>query len=89
MSRSRCYVGYFGVRRDTIHRFTTAFTEGTIYRPFPSDAVKVKIQPTFHGDIQTVIDTLCASNGAKFLTKHGDFLIFYKAREDENDQGSD
>lgn len=75
--------------RDTIHRFITAFTEGTIYRPFPSDVVKVKIQPTFHGDIQAVIDTLCASNGAEFLTKQGNFLIFHKARENEDDQGSD
>lgn len=88
MSRPRCYVGFFGVQRDTIHRFVTAF-DGTIIRPQPTDVVKVKLQPTFHGDVQAVIDALSASNDSQFLKQVGNCLIFYKARYNENKAGSD
>lgn len=87
MSRPRCYVGFFGVGPDTIQRYCTAF-DGTCIRPKPSEVVKVKIQPTFHGDIQTVIDTLSASNDSQFLKQIGNCLIFYKARENEVNAGS-
>lgn len=88
MSRPRCYVGYRGVEPETIHRFVTAF-DGTVIRPFPTDVIKVKLQPTFHGDVQVVIDTLSASNDSQFLKQIGDCLIFYKARDNENEAGSD
>ena len=88
MSRPRCYVGYYGVQPDTLHRFVTAF-DGTIIRPQPTDVVKVKLQPTFHGDVQAVIDALSASNDSQFLKQVGDCLIFYKARDNEDKAGSD
>lgn len=88
MSRPRCYVGYYGLQPETIHRFVKSFN-GTLIRPEPTDVVKVKLQPTFHGNVQSVIDTLSASNGSQFLKQIGDCLIFYKARDNENEAGSD
>ena len=33
------------------------------------DVVRVKVHPTFHGDMQTLIDQLCAAADATFV-KH-------------------
>lgn len=88
MSKSRLYIGFKGLTPHTIHRFCTAF-DGTVIRPHPSDVIKVKVQATFKGDLDSVIQTLCASNNSEFLTKRGEFLIFYKARRNENEAGSD
>lgn len=88
MSKARLYIGFNGLTPHTIHSFCTAFN-GTVIRPHPSDVIKVKLQKTFKGDLDSVIQTLCASNDSEFLTKRGEFLIFYKARKDENEAGSD
>lgn len=88
MSKARLYIGFNGLTPRTIHRFCTAFC-GTVIRPHPSDVIKVKVQATFRGDLDCVIKTLCASNNSEFLAQRGEFLIFYKARNDENQAGSD
>ena len=88
LSKPRCYIGYFGLTPEALHRFATAF-KGTIYRPDASDVVKVKIQPTFHGDVNRLIQDLCASNDSQFLASAGNCLIFYKARPHEVGSGSD
>lgn len=88
MSKARLYIGFNGLTPHTIHRFCTAF-DGTVIRPHPTDVIKVKVQATFHGDLNAVIKTLCASNNSEFLAHRGEFLIFYKARENEIQAGSD
>ena len=88
MLKARLYIGFNGLTPHTIHRFCTAF-DGTVMRPHPSDVIKVKVQQTFKGDLDSAIQTLCASNDSEFLAQRGEFLIFYKARKDENKAGSD
>lgn len=40
--------------------------------------VRVKVHPTFQGDMQTLIDQLCAADDATFVKQDGEFLIFWR-----------
>lgn len=77
MQKARVHVGKAGIRPRLIKCFVGAFN-GTCVRPEPCDVVKVKVHPTFTGDIESLIEAFCAENGSRFLKQIGDCLIFYK-----------
>ena len=70
-----------GLQPNTLAAFIDAFN-GTCIRPTPSDIVRVKIQNTFKGDIEKLIQELSEESGAVFVKKDGNLLVFWKPTDE-------
>lgn len=77
MQRARCHIGMNGLQPNTLAAFVRSF-DGTCIRPEPCDVVRVKVHPTFQGDMQMLIDQLCVAADATFVKQDGEFLIFWR-----------
>ncbi len=79
MQRARVHIGLNGLQPNTLAAFINAF-DGTCVRPTPSDVVRVKVHPTFTGDLQALIDQMCEASGAVFVKQDAQFLVFWKPK---------
>lgn len=77
LMKARCHIGMNGLQPNTLAAFIQAF-DGSCVRPTPSDVVRVKVHPTFTGDLQALIDQMCEAAGAVFVKQDGQFLVFWK-----------
>lgn len=77
MQRARCHIGMNGLQPNTLAAFIKAF-DGYCIKPEPSDVVRVKVHPTFTGDLQALIEEMCKASGAVFVKQEEPFLVFWK-----------
>lgn len=80
MMKARCHIGMNGVQPNTLQAFKKAF-EGTCVRPEPSEIIRVKVHPSYTGDVAELIAILENSNGSMCVGGERCFLTFYLPKE--------
>ncbi len=79
MQKARVHIGMNGVTKPVMQAMKRAF-DGMCTHPEPSDVVRVKVHPTFSGDLQALIDQMCEPSGAVFDKQDAPYLVFWKPK---------
>ncbi len=79
MQKARVHIGMNGVTKPVMQAMKRAF-DGMCTHPEPCDVVRVKVHPTFDGDLQALIDQMCEASGAVFVKQDAPFLVFWKPK---------
>ena len=80
MQKARVHIGMNGITKPVIDAMKRSFS-GMCTHPDPCDVVRVKIHPTFTGDLDAAIAMLSHESGSVFVKQEREWLIFWKPND--------